>query len=164
LAVSSHLGSIIHRNAPLGQMERWRFRYRTPTVFPIPNRPPRSRSHALTTMPIPGSSTVFRIPCPDRDSDIRLVHRVSNPMPRPRFRYTARPPRFRFHALTAVPIPGSSTVFRIPCPNGASHTSPGCKPWGAPRQHSSRSEGTPHSREPRTSTTPLPMRCSFRTH
>ena len=50
---------------------------------------------------------------------VPFLHRVSD---------TGPPPRFRFHALTAVPIPGLSTVFRIPCPDGASHTSPGCKP------------------------------------
>jgi hypothetical protein len=36
-------------------------------------------------------------------------------------------------------------AFPSLCPNGASHTSPGCKPWESTRQHSSRSEGTPHS-------------------
>ena len=52
--------------------------------------------------------------------------------------------RFRYHILSAFPIPGPSTVFRIPCPVGASHTSPGCKPWESPRQKNPRSEGTPH--------------------
>ena len=86
---------------------------------------------------------------------VPFLHRVSD---------TGPPPRFRFHALTAVPIPGLSTVFRIPCPDGASHTSPGCKPWESARKRNPRSEGTPHSRGTRTSTPPFPMRCSFRTH
>ena len=45
-------------------------------------------------------------------------------------------------------------VFQSHALKRASHTSPGCKPWGAHRQHSSRSEGTPHSRVSRISIPP----------
>ena len=37
------------------------------------------------------------------------------------------------------------TQFRIPCPERASHTSPGCQPWEFTRQKNLRSEGTPHN-------------------
>ena len=58
----------------------------------------------------------------------------------------------------------STTTVPIPCPEGAPHTSPGCNPGNPPGKTNLRSEGTPHSRGPRISTPPFPMRCSFRTH
>jgi hypothetical protein len=36
-------------------------------------------------------------------------------------------------------------TFSFPCPNGASHTSPGYQPWESPGKRNPRSEGTPHS-------------------
>ena len=39
----------------------------------------------------------------------------------------------------------SKTTFASLCPNGASHTSPGWKPWEFPRKTNPRSEGTPHN-------------------
>ena len=39
----------------------------------------------------------------------------------------------------------TSTSFPILCPDGASHTSPGCKPWELTRKRNPRSEGTPHN-------------------
>ena len=69
-------------------------------------------------------------------------------------------PTCRSGSLGANP----ATTFSSPCPNGASHTSPGCKPWGSTRQHSSRSEGTPHNLRVSDIDPALPMRCSYRTH
>ena len=42
-----------------------------------------------------------------------------------------------------------ATTFPILCPDGASHTSPGCKPWESARKRNPRSEGTPRSCGPR---------------
>ena len=74
--------------------------------------------------------------------------------------------RFRCHSASTSTRSQSHalTRFRTPCPVGASHTSPGCKPWESTRQHSSRSEGTPHSLPASDIDPALPMRCSFRTH
>ena len=36
---------------------------------------------------------------------------------------------FRYQTVDRVSVTGSSTAFSMPCPNGASHISPGCKPW-----------------------------------
>ena len=36
-----------------------------------------------------------------------------------------------------------ATTFSFPCPNGASHTGPGCQPWESPGKGNPRSEGTP---------------------
>ena len=72
--------------------------------------------------------------------------RVSVTGPPPRFRYwavhrvsvtvglyhvsdTALRSYFRYQTVDRVSVTGSSTAFSMPCPNGASHTSPGCKPW-----------------------------------
>ena len=59
---------------------------------------------------------------------------------------------------------GPATLFRHPMPNGASHTSPGCKPWESARKRNPRSEGTPHRRGTRTSTPPFPTHCIADTH
>ena len=49
----------------------------------------------------------------------------------------------RVHAPTGHRVPtcrrgavgaNSATTFSIPCPKGASHTSPGCKPWESSRK------------------------------
>ena len=72
--------------------------------------------------------------------------RVSVTGPPPRFRYwavhrvsvtvglyhvsdTALRSYFRYQTVDRVSVTGSSTAFPMRCPNGASHTSPGCKPW-----------------------------------
>ena len=74
------------------------------------------------------------------------------------------PVRFRSAAMSTRSQSHALTRFRTPCPEWASHTSPGCKPRESTSQTFPRSEGTPHVSEARTSTPPLPMRCSFRTH
>jgi hypothetical protein len=72
---------------------------------------------------------------------------------------------------TTYPASGKSTSLSSTDPtpsvsdaNGALHASPGWQPWESPVKTDMRSEGTPHDRVPRTSTTVHPMRCSFRTH
>jgi len=72
---------------------------------------------------------------------------------------------------TTYPASGKSTSLSSTDPtpsvsdaNVALHASPGWQPWESPVKTDMRSEGTPHDRVPRTSTTVHPMRCSFRTH
>ena len=57
-----------------------------------------------------------------------------------------------------------NTSFPSLCPEGASHTSPGCKPWESTRKTNQRSEGTPHHLRISDIDPALSMRCSFRTH
>jgi hypothetical protein len=51
---------------------------------------------------------------------------------------------------SALPGPMVETAFPIPCPEGASHTSPGCNPGNPPGKTTPRSEGTPHRSPLRT--------------
>ncbi len=76
------------------------------------------RANGTITFPIQWAPTPF---------PYRSPHRVPD---------TLSPPYSRYR---------TPTTFPIPCPEGASHTSPGCQPWEPTRQHSSRSEGTPHN-------------------
>ena len=52
-----------------------------------------------------------------------------------------------FHTWPLSHIPQDTDPKpRGPCPNGATHTSPGCNPGNLPPHHSPRPEGTPHRR------------------
>ena len=86
------------------------FRYRT--------RQPCFRSPAMAGLfPIPDS---HRVPV------TRPANHVFGPRPWPGC--------CRYRTPTAFPLPDPPTTCPIPCPEGASHTSPGCKPWESPRQ------------------------------